>query len=91
VPALRLSQCDRTARQGHRKGLYQCNDCREYSVTVGTVWERSKIGLHKWVLAAHLMGASKKGISSKQMQRMRYLIEFVFRWDNRSVFGVEDF
>jgi transposase-like protein len=47
-----------------RPGLYQCNDCREqYTVTVGTVFERSKIGLHKWVLAAHLMGASKKGIS----------------------------
>jgi len=57
--------------KAHRKGLYQCNDCREqFSVTVGTVFERSKIGLHKWVLAAHLMGASKKGISSKQMQRM---------------------
>jgi transposase-like protein len=57
--------------KAHRPGLYQCNDCREqYTVTVGTVFERSKIGLHKWVLAAHLMGASKKGISSKQMQRM---------------------
>ena len=59
--------------QAHRKGLYQCNEpeCREqFSVTVGTVFERSKIGLHKWVLAAHLMGASKKGISSKQIERM---------------------
>ena len=57
--------------KAHRKGVYQCNDCRDqYSVTVGTVFERSKIGLHKWVLAAHLMAASKKGISSKQMQRM---------------------
>lgn len=57
--------------KSHRKGLLQCNDCREqFSVTVGTVFERSKIGLHKWVLAAHLMGASKKGISSKQMERM---------------------
>ena len=45
--------------------------CREqFSVTVGTVFERSKIGLHKWVLAAHLMAASKKGMSSKQLQRM---------------------
>ena len=62
-----------TALQGkaHRKGLYQCNDCREqFSVTVGTVFERSKIKLHKWVLAAHLMGASKKGVSSKQLERM---------------------
>ena len=62
-----------TALKGkaHRKGLFQCNDCREqFSVTVGTVFERSKIKLHKWVLAAHLMGASKKGVSSKQIERM---------------------
>jgi transposase-like protein len=62
-----------TALKGkaHRKGLYQCNDCREqFSVTVGTVFERSKIKLNKWVLAAHLMGASKKGVSSKQLERM---------------------
>lgn len=57
----------------HRKGLYQCNEaeCREqFSVTVGTVFERSKIPLHKWVLASHLFAASKKGMSSKQMERM---------------------
>jgi transposase-like protein len=59
------------AGKAHRKGLYQCNDCREqFSVTVGTVFERSKIGLHKWVLASHLMAASKKGMSAKQIQRM---------------------
>ena len=49
----------------------QCNDCREqFSVTVGTVFERSKIGLHKWVLAArYLMAAIKKGMSAKQICR----------------------
>lgn len=57
--------------KAHRPGLYQCNDCREqYTVTVGTVFERSKIPLHKWVLASHLIAASKKGMSSKQLQRM---------------------
>lgn len=59
--------------KSHRKGLHQCNnsECREqFSVTVGTVFERSKIGLHKWVLATHLMAAGKKGTSAKQMQRM---------------------
>jgi transposase-like protein len=64
---------DVTALHGkaHRKGLHQCNECREqFSVTVGTVFERSKIGLHKWVLASHLMAASKKGMSSKQFSRM---------------------
>jgi transposase-like protein len=55
----------------HRPGLYQCNSCREqFTVTVGTVFERSKIGLHKWLLATHLLCASKKGMSSKQIERM---------------------
>jgi transposase-like protein len=55
----------------HRPGLLFCGDCRtQFSVTVGTVFESSKVGLHKWVYAAHLMCASKKGISSKQLERM---------------------
>jgi transposase-like protein len=54
----------------HRKGLLKCKDCREqFSVTVGTVFERSKIPLHKWVLATHLLCSSKKGISSHQLHR----------------------
>lgn len=57
--------------KAHRTGLYQCNSCRQqFSVTVGTVFEDSKIGLAKWVLATHLMSASKKGISAKQIERM---------------------
>lgn len=55
----------------HRDGLYFCGDCRsQFTVTVGTVFERSKIPLHKWLMAAHLIAASKKGISSKQLERM---------------------
>lgn len=57
--------------ESHRAGLYFCGDCRtQFTVTVGTVFERSKIALHKWVYATHLMCASKKGISSKQLERM---------------------
>jgi transposase-like protein len=57
--------------KAHRKGLYQCNACREqFSVTVGTVFERSKVPLHKWLLATHLMCSSKKGISAHQLHRM---------------------
>jgi len=57
--------------QGGRAGLYECGHCREqFTVTVGTVFERSKISLDKWLLAASLMAASKKGISSKQIERM---------------------
>lgn len=55
----------------HRPGLVQCNDCRkQFTVTVGTVFERSKVPLHKWLLATHLMCASKKGISAHQLHRM---------------------
>lgn len=57
--------------KSHRPGLFQCNSCREhFTVTVGTVMERSHIPLAKWVLAYHLMAASKKGISSLQLSRM---------------------
>jgi len=61
-----------TALQGkaHRAGLYQCNACREqFTVTVGTVFERSKVPLNKWLLATYLMSSSKKGISAHQIGR----------------------
>jgi transposase-like protein len=54
-----------------RAGLYYCAACNgQFTVTVGTVMERSKIPLSKWLFAMHLMGASKKGISALQLQRM---------------------
>jgi transposase-like protein len=54
-----------------RPGVYKCKDCRKpFTVTVGTVMERSKVALHKWVLAAHFMASSKKGMSALQLQRM---------------------
>src|SRR5690242_18266248 len=56
--------------KSHRPGLYFCGECRkQFSVTVGTVFERSKVPLHKWVLATHLLCSSKKGISSHQIHR----------------------
>lgn len=56
--------------ESHRAGLYFCGDCRtQFTVTVGTVFERSKVPLHKWVLATHLICSSKKGISSHQLHR----------------------
>jgi transposase-like protein len=57
--------------KSHRPGLFHCNSCEQaFTVTVGSVMERSKIPLTKWVLAYHLMAASKKGMSAKQLQRM---------------------
>jgi transposase-like protein len=57
--------------KAHRVGLYQCGECREqFTVTVGTVFERSKIPLSKWLAAIFLMVASKKGVSAHQVHRM---------------------
>ena len=54
-----------------RPGVHKCRDCRKpFSVTVGTVMERSHIPLSKWVMAAQLMASSKKGMSALQLQRM---------------------
>ncbi len=61
----------RMTGKSHRSGLFQCNSCRkQFSVTVGTVFERSKVPLHKWLLASYLLSSSKKGISSHQIHRM---------------------
>jgi transposase-like protein len=57
--------------KAHRPGLYQCTECREqFTVTVKTVFERSKIPLTKWLAALFLMTASKKGVSAHQVHRM---------------------
>jgi len=54
----------------HRPGLYQCNECREqFTVTVKTVFERSKIPLTKWLAALFLLTASKEGVSAHQVHR----------------------
>ncbi len=52
-------------------GYFQCNACRDkFTLRTGTVMERSHVPLHKWLLATHLMAASKKGMSAAQMGRM---------------------
>ena len=54
-----------------RKGVWKCSPCRQqFTVTVGTIFEDSHIPLSKWLLAIHLLCASKKGMSSHQLHRM---------------------
>jgi len=54
-----------------RKGVWKCAGCREqFTVTVGTIFEDSHIPLNKWLLAYHLLCASKKGMSAHQLHRM---------------------
>ena len=53
-----------------RPGLYYCNECkREFTVTVGTVFERSKVPLTKWWMAAHLLNQGKNGASAHEIHR----------------------
>jgi transposase-like protein len=65
---------DRVAPLGGKSmgpGWYHCKDCRKkFTAAVGTIYERSHIPLTKWLLATHLMCASKKGISAHQLHRM---------------------
>lgn len=68
--AVRLNMED-GAKSHARRGLLNCRACRkQFSVTVGTIFEDSHIPLNKWLMAFHLLCASKKGISAHQLHRM---------------------
>jgi transposase-like protein len=65
-----VDRIHKMAGKRHRPGLYACRDCNgHFTVTVGTVFERSKIALHMWFRAVYLLCSSKKGISSHQLHR----------------------
>jgi transposase-like protein len=56
--------------KSHRPGLYQCYTCKsQFTVQVGTIFEKSRIPLRKWLIAWYMLCSSKKGISALQMQR----------------------
>ena len=59
------------AGKSHRPGLYYCNECHgQFTVTVGTVFERSKVPLTKWWMAAHMFNSGKNGVSAHEIHRM---------------------
>jgi transposase-like protein len=54
-----------------RHGLYRCRECRkQFTATIGAIYEGSHIPMRKWLLATHLMCSSKKGMSAHQLFRM---------------------
>jgi transposase-like protein len=66
----RLEQKPTSKRPG-RKGLFCCAACRkQFSVTVGTVFEGSHIPISKWLMAMFIICSSKKSISAHQLHRM---------------------
>lgn len=61
---------DRSISRIQTRRLFECNSCRyQFSVRVGTIFDRSHLPLWKWFLAIYLVGESKKGISAKQLER----------------------
>jgi len=53
-----------------RAGLRHCSNCKkQFTVTIGTIFEDSHIPLRKWLIAWYLLCSSKKGVSSLQLQR----------------------
>lgn len=58
-------------KHSHRPGLYYCNECKgQFTVTIGSIFERSKVPLTKWWMATYLIASSKKGMSAHQLHRM---------------------
>jgi transposase-like protein len=65
-------ECKTSDRITTRKnGFYRCNACKDFDFTIrtGTVFERSKVPLHKWVYAMYLVVTARKGISSMQLAK----------------------
>jgi transposase-like protein len=66
-----LNEATKLKGKSTRPGVWNCRPCdKPFTVTVGTIYERSHIPLSKWVYATHLMASSKKGISASQLHRM---------------------
>ena len=59
------------SRSGVRKGVYFCGACRkQFTVTVGTVFEGSHVPISKWLMAWFILCSSKKAVSAHQLHRM---------------------
>jgi len=63
--------CNEAKRVHARKdGFYRCNAClNDFTVRTGTIFERSKVPLHKWLDVMYLLVTALKGISSLQLAK----------------------
>jgi transposase-like protein len=78
-----LCGCDNIHKMGGKtqNGMFVCYGCtQKFTVRTGTVFERSHIPLHKWLLATRIMAASKKSVSALQLQRMLGLGSYRTAW-----------
>jgi transposase-like protein len=84
-----------------RPGLWRCGPCkRQFTVTIGTLFERSHVKMHLWFQAVALLAASKKGFSAHQLHRtlgvtyktawfMAHRIREAMRTGDLAPFGVD--
>jgi transposase-like protein len=78
-----LCGCDKVHKMGGKTqtGMFVCYGCaQKFTVRTGTVFERSHIPLHKWLLATRIMAASKKNVSALQLQLMLGLGSYRTAW-----------
>src|ERR1700689_4853420 len=65
-----LTKIAKMQGKSHRPGLYYCHECNgQFTVTVGTVLERSKVPMTKWLMAAHMFNSGKNGVSAHEIHR----------------------
>lgn len=78
-----------------RPGVYKCRDCRkQFTVTVGTIFEDSHLPLQKWFAAIYMMCSSRKGVSANQLHRqlgMTYKSAWFLCHRIRKIFAGKDF
>src|SRR5437588_1061241 len=66
----RVGEASRSKGKSTRPGLWKCYACRKpFTVRMGTIFESSHVPLRVWLQAIYLMCSSKKGISTRQLQR----------------------
>jgi len=76
-----IGNADKINGETARAGLYRCHECvKQFTATIGTIYESSHIPMHKWLLATHLMCSSKKGISAHQLMRNLNLGSYRTGW-----------
>lgn len=77
----RAAKQKKAGKKVARDGLYYCRACRgQFTATMGTVYEDSHIPMRKWLLATHLMNASKMGMPALQLQRMLGIGSYRTAW-----------
>jgi len=65
-----IGEASRSQGKTTRAGLWNCRACRKpFTVRMGTIFESSHVPLHIWLQAIYLICSSKKGISTRQLQR----------------------